>query len=360
MSIIVAILIFGLIVFIHEFGHYLFAVRAGILVEEFAIGMGPQITGIKRGDTLWSIRAVPFGGYCKMYGEDDAGGGLTSDEARDESIDLTGRAFTDKTLWQRFLVIFGGPFFNFILAFFFAMIYLSSSGSVSRTIDEVPEEYPAYEAGVRSGDVIVGYNGKSIIAASELILYLNNEKPEVAEIKVKRQTETGTERLTFNIIPDVGEDGVYRIGVNFLVENVSNPLTLVRAAAVEVVYWIKIVFYSLGLLLSGGVSGDDVAGPVGLVGAISTGYTESAQYGLGAIIRTMAFYVVLLSANLGVMNLLPIPALDGGRLMFLFYEAIFRKPVNPEIEGRIHFVGYILLMGLMVVILFNDIGKFFR
>lgn len=358
MSILVAILIFGLIVFIHELGHYLFAVRAGILVEEFAVGMGPQIVGIKRGETNWSIRAIPFGGYCKMYGEDDAGGGLSSDESN-EGIDLTGRAFSDKTVGQRFAVIFGGPLFNFILAFVFAMVYLSITGGATRAIDDVPQDYPAYEAGVRAGDVVVGYNGKSIIAARELSLYMNQEKPAVVALTVKRATETGTERQTYNIIPAVDENGVHRVGVDFARENFDNPLTLIRGALVEVALWIRIVFYSLGILVSGGMSGQDVAGPVGLVGAISTGYAESVQYGLSVLIANMSFYLVLLSANLGVMNLLPIPALDGGRLMFLLYEVVFRKPVKPEIEGRIHFVGYVLLMGLMVVVLFNDIAKLF-
>lgn len=359
MSIIVSILIFGLIVFFHELGHFIFARRAGILVEEFAVGMGPQIVSIKRGETNWSIRAIPFGGYCKMLGEDGEGAklGETGETGEAGEIDLTGRSFTDKTVWQRFLVIIGGPFFNFILAFLFALVYLALAGSVSRTIDQVPKEYPAYEAGIRSGDVLVGYNGKTIISASELIIYLNNERPEVAEITVKRKTESGTERLTYDIRPAVGDDGVYRIGINFMIEDTANPLVLVRAAFVEIAYWIRIVFYSLGMLLTGSVSRGSVAGPVGLVSVISEGYTESVQYGILPLIRTLSFYVVLLSANLGVMNLLPIPALDGGRLVFIAVEAVRGKPVDPEKEGRVHFIGYVILMGLMVLVLFNDIAR---
>ena len=348
MSIIVSIFIFGLIVFVHELGHFLFAKRAGILVEEFAVGMGPQIAKVKRGETVWSIRAIPFGGFCKMLGEDDAGGGLSTEQksktgsiATEEGqegqgtpdskegavtsddlgmMDLTGRSYTDKTVGQRFAVIFGGPLFNFILAFVFALIYLSIVGGATRTIDEVPQDFPAYEAGVQSGDVIIGYNGKYIISASELRLYLNQERPEVATIKVKRKTASGTEKLTFDIVPDIGEDGVVRIGVNFTVLDKMNPLQLVTSAAVEVVYWIRIVIYSLGMLATGGVSGGDVAGPVGLVGAISSGYSESVRYGFRTVISTMSFYIILISSTLGVMNLLPIPALDGGRLMFIAYD----------------------------------------
>lgn len=384
MSIFISILIFGLIIVIHELGHFLFARRAGILVEEFAVGMGPQIAKIKRGETVWSIRAIPFGGFCKMLGEDDAGGGLsdqgsgpknqtdrqsdsqtgemnqqTNEPSNQPEIDLAGRSYTDKTIGQRFLVIFGGPFFNFLLAFVFALIYLFIVGGVSRTIDQVPEEYPAYEAGIRSGDVLVGYNGKRIISASELRLYLNQERPDSAVIEVKRPTDNGMEKLTFDIVPDVGEDGLMRIGINFKTLDMRNPLQLIGSAAVEVIYWIRIVLYSLTMLLTGGISGGDVAGPVGLVGVISDGYSESVQYGFTTVLATMSFYIILISANLGVMNLLPIPALDGGRLMFIAYEAIFRKPVDPEVEGRIHFVGFILLMGLMILVLFNDIARVF-
>jgi len=317
------------------------------LVEEFAIGMGPQVVGRKVGDTNYSIRAIPFGGYCKMLGEDQA-------------VGTDRRSFSEKSVGQRFLVIIGGPLFNFILAFVFALLYLSLVGGFSRTIDAVPEEFPAYEAGVRSGDVLVGYNGKMIISASELRIYLNNERPEVAEITVKRTTDAGTEKMTFDIRPDQGEDGLYRIGVNFSLVNMKNPWNLIKGAFVEIVYWIRIVIYSLGLLLTGGVSGDDVAGPVGLVSAISSGYTESVQYGFKTVLATMSFYVILLSSNLGVMNLLPIPALDGGRLVFIAIEAVRGKPVDPDKEGRVHFVGYVLLMGLMVLILFNDIVKVFQ
>ena len=343
MSIIIAILIFGLLVFFHELGHFLFARRAGILVEEFAIGMGPKVVGLQPGETLYSIRAIPFGGYCKMLGEDEA-------------VESDGRSYSEKSVLSRFMVIFGGPFFNFILAFVFAMVYLSIVGNASRIIENVPEDLPAYEAGIRAGDVLVGYNGRRIIAASEFPLYLNNERPEVAEITVRREGE----RITFDVAPFTDDSGRFMIGISFALQDLSNPWNLVKAGAVEVVYWIRIVMYSLGLLISGGVSGGDVAGPVGLVSVISTGYTESVSYGFSTVVATMSFYIVLLSANLGVMNLLPLPALDGGRLVFLAVEAIRGKPVDPEREGQIHFIGYMILMGLMVLVLFNDIARLFQ
>ncbi len=343
MSILISVLIFGLIVFIHELGHFLLARKAGILVEEFAIGMGPKIIGKQSGDTLYSIRAIPFGGYCKMLGEDEA-------------VDTDGRSYSEKSVWKRFSVIIAGPMFNFILAFVFAIIYLSIVGTTSREVAQVPEELPAYEAGIEVGDVIVGFNNRFIMAPSELRIYLNNEKPDVASITVKRDGE----KLTFDMIPQVDDNGIYRIGVAFDIVDTGNILDLVKYAVVEIAYWIRIVIYSLGLLITGGVSGQDVAGPVGLVSAINEGYTDSIQYGFRTVVATLSFYVVLLSSNLGVMNLLPIPALDGGRLVFILIEAVRGKAVDPDKEGRIHFIGYVLLMGLMVLVLFNDITKLFQ
>jgi len=153
------------------------------------------------------------------------------------------------------------------------------------------------------------------------------------------------------------KDFIGRLGVNFALIDIKNPIEILKNAVIEILFWIKIVIYSLGLLVTGGISGNDIAGPVGIVGEISSGYQESIQYGIKSVIATIAFYIVLLSANLGVMNLLPIPALDGGRIVFIAIEALRGKPIDPNKEGFIHFVGYVLLMILMVLILFNDIVK---
>jgi len=340
MSILVSVLIFGLIVLIHELGHFLFARKAGILVEEFAIGMGPKIVGKKVGDTLYSIRAIPFGGFCRMLGED-------------QEVENDPRAYSSKSPWARFQVIFAGPLFNFILAFLFSIVYISLVGGTTSTISEVVEGYPAYETGIQAGDRIVGYNDKTILTSKEVRIYLNSEKPSQMELTVKR----GNEKISYVMEPMVGEDGIYRLGVNFALIDIKNPIEILKNAAIEIVFWIKIVIYSLGLLVTGGISGDDIAGPVGIVGEISSGYQESIQYGIKSVIATIAFYIVLLSANLGVMNLLPIPALDGGRIVFIAIEALRGKPIDPNKEGFIHFVGYVLLMILMVLILFNDIVK---
>lgn len=340
MSILVAILIFGFIVFIHELGHFLFARKVGILVKEFALGMGPKVFSKKKGDTIYSLRILPLGGFCSMLGED-------------EKIEEDEKAFSNKTVWQRFQVIFAGPMFNFILAFIFAVIYISLTGIVSTEVSGLVGNSPAAEAGIIAGDKLIKYNGKTIIAQKELSLYINAERPESIELTVKRDGE----KRTFTIVPKQNKDGVYRVGIYFDVIDLKNPLRIIKYGVIEVAFWLRTVVYSLGLLISGSVAKENISGPIGIVGAISDGYKESIQYGLKSVIATISFYVVLLSANLGIMNLLPIPALDGGRLVFIAIEGIRKKPIDPNKEGMIHFVGFVLLMGLMVFIFYNDIAS---
>jgi len=346
MSIIVAILIFGFIVFIHELGHYLFARKAGILVKEFALGMGPKLISKKKGETLYSIRILPLGGFCSMLGED-------------EKVEGDERAFSNKTVWERFQVIFAGPLFNFILALILAILYIGLTGTVSTTVGGLVEDSPAAKVGILPGDQLVRYNEKHIIAQKELSLYINAEKPTSFDLTIKR----GDTYHVFKLEPEKNEDGMYRVGLYFDVINLKNPLQIVKYGIIEVAFWLRTVVYSLGLLISGSIARENISGPVGIVGAISSGYKESVQYGIKSVIATISFYIVLLSANLGVMNLLPIPALDGGRLIFIAIEAVRKKPMDPDKEGLIHFVGFVLLMGLMVFLFYNDlvnaVGNFF-
>ncbi len=342
MSIIISILIFSIIVVFHEYGHFTFARRAGIYVEEFALGMGPKLFGKKIGETMFSVRAIPFGGYCKMLGEDDP-------TLKDD------RAFAAKTVWERFLVVIGGPLFNFIMAFVFAIILLSISGVSTTKVAKVMDDMPAKAAGIMEGDKIVSYNDRSIIKNSELQNYLHIERTEEVKIGVIRNGE----KLIIPIKPKVTENGRVLIGVVFdSIEN-ANVFDIIKHSFIELAYMVRLVFYSLGKLLTGAVSVKQMMGPVGLVSAISTGYKSASNYGVKSVIAVLSYFIVLLSANLGVMNLLPFPALDGGRLVFIIYEGIAKKPLNPKYEGTIHLVGFVLLMILMVVILYNDIIRLF-
>ncbi len=341
MSIVISILVFSIIVIFHEWGHFLFARRAGIMVEEFALGMGPKLFGKKYGDTLYSVRAIPFGGFCRMLGEDDP-------EVVDE------RSFGAQSVWDRFLVVFGGPLFNFIMAFVFAIIFIALTGISTTKVAEVVEGMPAYEAGIRAGDKIVSYDDMAVIKNKELQTYLNVEKEELVTIGVERDGQ----KMSFEVSP-VEKDGVVVIGIVF--DGISNAgvLDIIKHSFIELAFMIRLVFYSLGKLLSGGVSVKQMMGPVGLVSTMSSGYTSAATFGVKNVIAFLSYFVVLLSANLGVMNLLPIPALDGGRLVFIIFEGITGKTVKPEWEGKIHFVGFALLMILMVFIMYNDIARLF-
>lgn len=342
MSIVVAILIFGLIVLIHEGGHFFFARINGIVVEEFAIGMGPKIIGREFKGTLFSIRVLPFGGFCKVLGED-------------EVIEQAG-SFSSKSVWAKIQVVIGGPLFNIILAFIFAFIFVSLSNVGKTTVQGVVEDSPAQEAGLLPGDKIVEINGKNILTYREVQIYINERKGKAIDLTFKRDGKKTLVQITPKFIE---LEGIYQVGITQEVFRPHGFFEIAKYAVIEIAFWIKMVYYSLHMIFTGGVSANDIAGPVGIVTVVSEGYKESAKIGFESVIRTVSFFIVLLSSNLGMMNLLPIPALDGGRLVFLLIEAVRRKPMNQEKEGMVHFVGYVLLMLLMVVILFNDIKKLF-
>ena len=342
MSIIVALLIFGLLIFFHELGHFLLAKRGGIGVTSFSIGMGPAIWKKQIGETEYALRILPFGGSCAMIGED-----TESDEEN---------AFNKKGVWTRISVVAAGPIFNFVLAFVGAVIMVLCIGSDKPVIAEMMEGYPAYEAGVRAGDEIISMNGRKIGVYRDVSMYIQLHQGEAVELVYARDGE----RYETTVVPKMSEDGYYLMGITGgAYTKCENPIEVVKYAGAEVGYWIHMVFDSLKMLVSGQVGREDVGGPVRIVGMMGDVYEESAKIGLFAVFINMLNMVIFLSANLGVMNLLPIPALDGGRLFILLIEAVTRKRVPERIEGYIHMAGFAVLMGLMVLILFNDISLMF-
>ncbi len=342
MSIIVALLIFGLLIFFHELGHFLLAKRGGIGVTSFSLGMGPAILKKKIGETEYALRLLPFGGSCAMVGEDE--------DCDDEN------SFQKKSVWTRISVVAGGPVFNFILAFVGAVIMIACIGVDKPVIAEVMEGFPAAEAGVMAGDEVISMNGRNIGVYRDVSMYIQLHQGETIDLVYERDGE----RYETTIIPKMDEDGYYLMGITGgAYTKCANPLELVSYGAKEVGYWIHMVFDSLKMMVSGQVKREDVGGPVRIVGMIGDTYEQSAEIGVYAVFINMLNMVVFLSANLGVMNLLPIPALDGGRLVFLLIEAITRKRVPADKEGYIHLAGFALLMALMVLILFNDISIMF-
>ena len=347
-SIIIFFLIFGLLVTSHEMGHFLVAKANGIRVNEFFVGMGPTILKKQKGETLYSLKLLPFGGACVFDGMDPVAEGK---EGYDE------RAFLNAPVWKRIATLFAGPFANFVIAYILAVILVSFSTWDFPVISDMTEDSAAVEAGMQPGDMFISVDGEKVYMAGEVTLISQFAEGSPMDIVYERDGE----RYETTLIPKYSEEaGRYYMGV-YLGEfrEVEGPAAL-KYAWYEVRYYFKTTYRSLALLFQGKLSKDDVSGPVGMVKMVDDTYEEVRPYGVSAVVLTMLSLTVLLSVNLGVMNLLPIPALDGGRLVFQFIEVIIGKPVPPEKEGFVHMIGAILLIGLMVFVLINDITKFTR
>lgn len=343
MKIIIALLIFSIIILFHELGHFLLAKANGIRVNEFCLGLGPTLFGFTVGETKYSLKVLPFGGACMMEGEDE--------ESGDE------RAFGKKSVWARISVVAAGPIFNFIMAFVFAFILTSNIGYDIPELVDVSDGYAAEEAGMQAGDTIVKMNGKRIHFYREVSAYATYHTGETVTVTYERDGES----YQTTLVPKLDEEsGRYLYGfVGGISVKDGSIFDNFKYSIYEVKYWIVTTLESLRMLVTGGVSVNDMSGPVGIVGVIGDSYEQSVSYGYFAAFLQMLYISIILSANLGVMNLLPLPALDGGRLVFLIIEAVRGKRVNPDKEGMVHFVGLMLLLALMVVVMFNDIRKIF-
>ena len=340
MSIVIALLVFSVIILFHEFGHFLLAKLNKITVVEFSLGMGPRLLSFVACGTSYSWKLLPFGGSCMMLGEDG--------EEEEEG------SFGSKSVWARMSVIAAGPIFNFLLAFIMALFIVGNLGYDVPVLLNVTEGMPAANAGLQAGDRIVKMNGKRIHLYREVQNYSMFHQGEMVIFQYERDGELHEATVT----PEL-TNGSYKYGIggNINYRQKTNVLETLEYSAYEVYYWIDTTVSSLGLLFKGGVQLDDMSGPVGVVDAIGTTYQESRDEGAFYVWMNLLNIAILLSANLGVMNLLPIPALDGGRLIFLIVEAIRRRRVEPELEAKIHFAGLMLLMLLMVVVMFNDVKK---
>lgn len=348
MTLIYFVLIFGAIVLAHEFGHYLLAKVNGIHVVEFAIGMGPKLVGFHKNGTDYVIRLLPIGGACMFEGED----GLNEVQGEPSP-----NSFNAAPVWARISSVVAGPLFNFILAFLLAIFLVGFSGSDKPVILGIMEGYPADEAGMEPGDVITRMNDERIYLAREIYIntYLNGDKP--MEIEYERNGELFTTQL----VPKYSEEsGRHLIGLQGYGEAVeAKGLSLFKYAYYEVRYSFLSTIKSLAMLIQGEASKDDVSGPVGIAQVIGEVAEEATPYGPLVLLLNLANIAMLLSVNLGVLNLLPLPALDGGRLVFMLIEAVRGKPIPPEKEGMVHFAGFVALMVLMVFVMYNDIVRLF-
>lgn len=329
----VAILVFGILVFIHELGHFVVAKFAGIKVHEFAIGMGPKLLSFNKGETSYYIRALPLGGYVRMEGEDE------------ESNDL--RSFNNKPILSRISVIFAGPFMNFILSIILFTMIFYSVGVPSTTIQDVIEQSPAQIAGVQEGDIIHSINGEKTNSWQHITDTIGNSSEETLDIIIIRNGEEIEKR----IIPAIDKDsGRMLIGISPTIkksisESIKNGFTIIYTITSD-------IFTFLGQLITGqSSSAGEVVGPVGIINLVG----EVSRAGWIDIANLTA----VLSINLGLMNLLPIPALDGGRILFLFVELLRGKPIDSEKEGMVHLIGFALLITLMLFVTYKDIIRLF-
>ncbi|MFC4735640.1 RIP metalloprotease RseP [Bacillus daqingensis] len=416
-TLLAVIVIFGLLVFIHEWGHLVVAKRAGILCREFAIGFGPKLFSFDRNETTYTIRLLPLGGFVRMAGEDPElvqikpgyeVGLLFNDEGlvkkliinnkskhpdcrvmQVEQIDMEhdlfvrgyveeeedpvtysldrkaqyvydekatqiapyDRQFSSKTVSQRAAAIFAGPLMNFVLAVFLLIIYAAIAGLPVNepVVGGLSEEGPAEEAGLEEGDVIQTIDGTAVSTWEDMTGIIQEAPNETMDFTVARNGETFDVTMTTEIreIPEADDIGV--IGV---LAPTERTLTGALAFGFTQTYeYTKLIIEALGLLVTGQFSLDALAGPVGIYN-----YTgEVAAMGVLVLIQ----WAAILSVNLGIINLLPLPALDGGRLMFIGLEAVRGKPIDPQKEGFVHLVGFALLMLLVIAVTWNDINRIF-
>lgn len=339
------VIVLGIVVCIHEFGHYLFAKRAGIYVYEFSIGMGPQLFhwNRKNDETTYSIRLFPIGGYVKMAGEE-----VELDQDIPEN-----KRMQSKTWLQRFFTIIAGIFFNFILAIivFFLVALIVGSPKMQPYISTVEKDFPSAKTNLKVGDKIVEINGKHILSLDHLLVELQVANGKKLEFLVEH-TSGKKENITLVPIKKV-VDGktVYQYG--FTLDNTKEHgvWAALKYAVVKTITLIHQMILIIFYLITGGIHLNSLAGPIGIFNVVE----ESAKAGFINVVYLIGF----LSVNVGFINLLPIPAFDGGRLLFLVIEKIIKHPVKPEIENMVHAVGFILLMILMVVITWNDIIRLF-
>ena len=348
---VISIFIFGLVVMIHELGHFICAKKAGIQVNEFSIGMGPALFSRVKNGTRYSIRALPVGGYVSMEGEDEE---LPEGEFVDPEIpaqEKTGLPFPKVKVWKRIIVVAAGAVMNLVLGFVVLLLLFSGSDTLaSRTVALVEEGSAVEASGLQVGDEILAINGRRCFVANDIIYELQRSEDFTADFTVKR----GGEKVQ---IDDVRFDQVQNgdtvtMNMGFKVYALEKtPLNVVGQAFDYTLFYARLVFRSLVDLVTQRVSVTELSGPVGIVSAIN----QAASMGVAEVLSLLA----LLTVNLGVFNLLPFPALDGGKLVFLFIEGVFRRPLPKRFEIWVNMAGLFFLFAVMLFATFNDITRLF-
>ncbi|MBQ9086543.1 MAG: site-2 protease family protein [Clostridia bacterium] len=334
----VMVLVFGVLIFIHELGHFLTARACGVAVKEFAVGMGPTIFSwnSKKYDTKYGLRLLPIGGFVSMEGEDE--------ESDREN------AFCNKSVWRRMLIVGAGPLMNLLLGFVLMTVLVFAQGTLVSTTVAQFQEGATSSAQLQVGDTILRVDGTRVHTGNELVYEVMNKGYEPIDFEVKRNGETIlVENVTF---PTMEDSGVTFGNYDFLLyaEETTLP-NLIKHAYFRSVSTVKMVFDSLIGLLTGRFGMNAVSGPVGVAEVVG----DAAKNGY----QNLLYIVTVLSINLGVFNLIPFPALDGGRFLFLIVEGIRRKPINRNVESYINFVGLMILFAFMIFVTVKDVLNLF-
>ncbi|MEG0614912.1 MAG: site-2 protease family protein [Oscillospiraceae bacterium] len=345
MKILIAILVFGIIIAIHEFGHFIAAKLCGVKVNEFAIGMGPAIFKKQKGETLYALRLLPIGGFCAMEGEDE--------ESTDE------RAFPNKKTWQKVVILLAGAFMNIFLGFILVIIMTATNGDItSTTVSGFAKNATTSKSGLMVGDEIKKVNGMNIWVDKDIVYQLLNDKDGIVSMQVLRDgKKVQLDEVKFQLEQTNPEK--QQIKIDFAVEPIERNFASVMSYSVKYTGYVgRLIWISLVDLISGKYGFNELSGPVGIVGTIGTAISmgETVAESLKYLINLTVFITI----NVGIFNLLPLPALDGGRIVCRLIEGISKKKIKAQTEGIIHFVGLALLMVLMLAVTFNDIVKIFQ
>lgn len=375
MTIIYAILMFAVLIIVHEWGHFIAAKACGVKVEEFSVGMGPAIYQKQKGETLYSVRAIPIGGYCKMEGENGPKKEDDNIEKNDQPADdplalYSGKplvtniedtsndnseeknvveehsktAFNNKKPWQKIIILFAGAFMNLVVGVLLVSIVLFAMGTPVPKIETVVDNTPAAEAGLMAGDEFVAVNGEKISSWDDMVLAIT-EADSNSKLDITVLRDGKKEEITTSI--GKSENGGNVIGITAAREkNIGKSIIEGPKASLEMM---RQMYDGLGTLITGQASTKDLVGPVGIVNLVS----ESINQGL----MNFLYLAALISLNLAVINLLPFPALDGGRILFVLIRLVTRNKLSENVETYVHAIGMILLLGLSIYITFNDVIK---
>lgn len=390
-KILAAIFVFGIIILVHELGHFLMCKLMGVRVNEFAIGMGPKLLSFGKKETAYTLRLFPIGGFCAMEGEDEGAPtpsaiGGNADRAEDDGgepalpdeeeapAEPDPRAFPNKKVWRRILIVVAGAAMNLVLGYVLLVAYYGiftmpdASGKArfsSTIIASLPETAVSYQTGLRPGDEIVKIDGKRTVTDSDIVMIMQSDEDGIMDMTVRRAVDGKKKTVLLKGVQfqlEVGENGKNRLIYDFKVLGIEKTVwsTLVQAGKME--YSVAtMIWRSLGDLITGKYGINDLSGPVGTMDIIGDA-VAGANTSEGMM--TLIMLVVMITVNVGIFNLLPLPALDGGKIFFLVVNAlslrIIRRQIPARFENYVHLAGFVLLMGFMLVITFHDVIKLFQ